>query len=83
MKNINIKHIIRESINNFIKENIETEDRTEFDDGTVEVDNYEEIAKLLDFKNPNDTVYFVQIVKRDKDNPGQKSKYNAAQYLKE
>ena len=71
MKNINIKHIIRESINNFIKENIETEDRTEFDDGTVEVDNYEEIAKLLDFKNPNDTVYFVQIVKRDKDHPGQ------------
>lgn len=67
MKNINIKHIIRESINNFINENIETEDRTEFDDGSVEVDNYSEISKLLDFKNPNDTVYFVQIVKRDKD----------------
>ena len=35
--------LVEESINNFIKENIETEDRTEFDDGTVEVDNYEEI----------------------------------------
>ena len=45
MKNINIKHIIRESINNIIKENIETEDRTKFDDDTVEVNNYEEIAK--------------------------------------
>lgn len=45
MKNINIKHIIRESINNFINENIETEDRTEFDDGSVEVDNYSEISK--------------------------------------
>ena len=77
-----LHNIIKETVQNILKENIE-EDRIEFSDGTVEVDNFEGIGKLLDFKVPNDTIYFVQIVKRDKDNPRQKSRYNAAQYLKE
>lgn len=75
--------IIRESVNILLNENIETEDRTELTNGYVEVDNYQAIGNLLEFKKPNDTIYFVQIIKRDKDNPGQKSRYNAAQYLKE
>ena len=76
-------NIIKESVNILLNENIETEDRTELADGYVEVDNYQAIGNLLEFKKPNDTLYFVQIIKRDKDNPSQKSKYNAAQYLKE
>ena len=73
-----IKNALRKAINEMIGE-----DRIENNDGTVEVDNLQGIEKLLDFKVPNDTIYFVQIIKRDKDNPGQKSQYNAAQYLKE
>lgn len=73
-----IRKALRQSINEMMDE-----DRTENQDGTVEVDNFAEIAKLLNFKVPNDTIYFVQIVKRDKDNPGQKSRYNACKYLKE
>ena len=76
-------NIIKESVNILLNENIETEDRTELADGYVEVDNYQAIGNLLEFKKPNDTIYFVQIIKRDKDNPGQKSRYNAAKYLKE
>lgn len=80
--NLLIEKIVKHTIKQYINEMID-EDRTEFDDGTVEVDNFDAIGKLLDFKNPNDTVYFVQIVKRDKDNPDQHSRYNAATYLKE
>lgn len=76
-------NIIKESVDILLNENIETEDRTELANGYVEVDNYQAIGNLLEFKKPNDTIYFVQIIKRDKDNQGQKSKYNAAQYLKE
>ena len=77
-----ISKYIRESIQRIVENDID-EDRTEFIDGNVEVDNFSEIYNLLDFKIPNDTIYFVQIIKRDKDNPGQKSRYNAARYLKE
>lgn len=73
-----VNHVIKQYINEVIDE-----DRTEFADGTVEVDNFEAIGNLLDFKDPNDTIYFVQIVKRDKDNPGYHSHHNAATYLKE
>ena len=73
-----ISNALRQAINEMVDE-----DRTENNDGTVEVDNFAEIGKLLDFKVPNDTIYFVKIVKRDKDNPGQKSKYGATKHLKE
>lgn len=82
MKDLLIEKTVRKVINNFINEVVD-EDRVEFDDGSVEVDNFDAIGKLLDFGKYKDTIYFVQIVKRDKDNIGQKSKYNAAQYLKE
>lgn len=77
-----ISKYIRESIQQIIENDIE-EDRTELPNGKVEIDNFSEIYKLLNFKTNNDNIYFVQIIKRDKDNPGQKSRYNAAQYLKE
>ena len=60
--------IIRKALYETLNEMMD-EDRIENNDGTVEVDNFAEIGKLLDFKVPNDTIYFVQIIKRDKDNP--------------
>jgi len=60
--------IIRKALYESLNEMMD-EDRIENNDGTVEVDNFTEIGKLLDFKVPNDTIYFVQIIKRDKDNP--------------
>lgn len=72
-----IKNAVRQAINEIIDE-----DRTELPNGAVEVDNFENVKELLKFDNPGDTVYFVQIMKRDKDNPGQHSPRNAATYLK-
>lgn len=72
-----IKNAVRQAINEMIDE-----DRTELPNGAVEVDNFENVKELLKFDNPGDTVYFVQIMKRDKDNPGQHSPRNAATYLK-
>ena len=60
--------IIRKALYESLNEMMD-EDRIENNDGTVEVDNLTEIGKLLDFKVPNDTIYFVQIIKRDNDNP--------------
>ena len=59
------------------------EDRIVSDDGTVEIDNFDNCASVMKYEHPGDTIYFVQIVKRDKDNPGVKSQFNACSYLKE
>ena len=73
-----IKKALRESINEMMDE-----DRIENQDGTVEVDNFEALKEIIKFENPGDTLYFIQIKKRDKDNPGQHSKFQAAMHLKE
>lgn len=62
------EEIVRKALYESLNE-LMGEDRIENNDGTVEVDNFAAISKLLDFKVPNDTIYFVQIIKRDKDNP--------------
>ena len=72
-----IKKALREAINEIMDE-----DRTELPGGAVEVDNFENIREMLKFNNPGDTIYFVQLMKRDKDNPGQHSRSNAATYIK-
>ncbi len=82
MKNIIIdESIIRNALRQSINE-IMDEDRTELPGGAVEVDNFENIREMLKFNNPGDTIYFVQLMKRDKDNPGQHSRSNAATYIK-
>ena len=73
-----INKALKQSLREFIEE-----DRIEHNDGSIEVDNFDIVYKQLSFGNDNDTLYFVQIVKRDKDNPGQKSQFYAAQYIKE
>lgn len=56
------------------------EDRVVHDNGSVEVDNFDMVEKILTF-NSDDDVYFIQIVKRHKDNMGQYFANNAADYL--
>lgn len=73
-----ISRAIRYAINEMIDE-----ERTENQDGTVEVDNFQTVSEFMKFEKPGDTIYFVKIIKRDKDNPGQKSQFDACQYLKE
>lgn len=82
MKNILISEsVIRKALRQTINEMM-GEDRTEFDGGIVEVDNFDAVRSLMKFDKPGDTIYFVQLMKRDKDNPGQHSPSNAAQYIK-
>lgn len=59
-----IKKAVRQSINEMIEE-----DRIEQQDGTVEIDNFENVKQIMDFANPGDTIYFVELIKRKKDNP--------------
>lgn len=80
-KNIINESIIRTALRQAINEMMD-EDRTELPNGAVEIDNFDAIREMLKFDKPGDTIYFVQIMKRDKDNPGQHSPRNAAQYIK-
>ena len=75
--------MLSEALENVLKKQTLKEDRTVFDDGSVEIDNFQTVKELIKFENPGDTLYFIQIKKRDKDNPGQHSRYQAAMHLKE
>lgn len=72
---------INESQYNKLFENIEDEIRTVNDDGTVEVDNFDLIANMMNEDPNGDKVYFCQIVRRQKDNPQFYYSHNAADYL--
>lgn len=52
-----IKQLIRESITEILNEM------------QVEIDNFDRVAKILQYRDPADEYYFVQITKRRKDNP--------------
>ncbi len=71
-----IKNVLNEKLHNIQLQ----EDRIEHQDGSVEVDNFDMVSKMLNF-NSDDDVYFVQIIKRHKDNIGQYFAHNAADYL--
>lgn len=69
MKNIIINEsIIRDALRQTINEMMD-EDRVEQQDGTVEIDNFENVRQIINFANPGDTIYFVELIKRKKDNP--------------
>ena len=59
-----IKNALRQAINEMVDE-----DRTEAPDGTVEIDNFQNVREIMNFANPGDTLYFVELIKRKKDNP--------------
>lgn len=69
-----------ENIVSGLNKNNLSEDRIEHDDGYVEVDNFDLVSSMLNFKSDDD-VYFIQIVKRHKDNMDQYFANNAADYL--
>lgn len=59
-----IKNALRYAINKMLNE-----ERTEMEDGTVEVDNFQNVREIMNFTKPGDTLYFVELIKRKKDNP--------------
>lgn len=59
-----IRRVLRESINEMMDE-----DRVESRDGIVEIDNFDNVRDIMNFSKPGDTIYFVEIIKRKKDNP--------------
>lgn len=73
-------YTLLESVIDKLSDDNVLEDRTEYDDGYVEVDNFDIASKFMKF-NSDDDVYFVQIIKRHKDNMGQYFANNAADYL--
>lgn len=72
---------ITESQYGNIFENMESEIRTENPDGTVEVDNFDLISRMMNEDPDGDKVYFCQIVRRQKDNPEFYYSHNASDYL--
>jgi len=75
IKESTIKSIVRNAIREYL-----SEDRTEFDNGMVEVDNFDAVKNIMNFSHPGDTIYFVEIIKRQKDNPGMN---HSRQFLKQ
>lgn len=73
-------HLLIENVLLGLSRDLLSEDRVVHDDGYVEVDNFEMVSKIIKFDNSDD-VYFVQIVKRHKDNMGEYFAHNAADYL--
>jgi len=62
------EEIIAKALRSAINEMMD-EDRIEQQDGTVEIDNFENVRQIMNFANPGDTIYFVELIKRKKDNP--------------
>lgn len=72
-----------ETINRLVNRLVETvlcEDRTVDGEGVVTIDNFDGIKKLLDPQSSDD-VWFVQIIKRHKDNPNQYFAKNACDFI--
>ena len=62
------EEIIARALRSTINEMMD-EDRIEQQDGTVEIDNFDNVRQIMNFTNPGDTIYFVELIKRKKDNP--------------
>ena len=69
MSKINISEaVISRALRAAINEMIE-EDRVENQDGSVEIDNFQNVREIMNFTKPGDTLYFVELIRRKKDNP--------------
>ena len=69
MKKVILSESQLKYIVNAVNENQFDETRTEIDNGNiVEIDNFDEIENLIDIQSPDD-VYYLQLIKRRKDNP--------------
>lgn len=63
--------IIRNALRSAINEMID-EERTENSDGSVEIDNFQNVRELMKYEHPGDTIYYVMLARRMKDNPDMK-----------
>lgn len=70
--NVLSESVIRRALYEAVDKMI-TEDRNELDDGTVEIDNFQNVRDIMKFNNNGDTLYFVELIKRKKDNPAMMS----------
>lgn len=78
------KHTLKEHIKRLVHESIKRilfEDRTVDNNGKVTIDNFDKVKNMLIKPENADDVWFVQIVKRHKDNPHQYFAKNACEYL--
>lgn len=78
------KENIKQVIEDFVRNNLDLflyEDRTVSSDGVVTIDNFDDAKRLLLKPETNDDVWFVQIIKRHKDNPTQHFRRNACEYI--
>lgn len=73
-------HKLSNLVENIVRE-ILFEDRTVSNDGIVTIDNFDDVKRHLLHPNNNDDVWFVQIIKRHKDNPTQHFRRNACEYI--
>ena len=71
-----IKRAIMESINSLLYEEREVDN-----DGTVTINNFDDVKRFLLTPESNDDVWFVQIIKRHKDNPNEYFARNACEYI--
>lgn len=73
-----------ESINRIVDacvERILSEARTVDSEGVVTIDNFDDVKKMLLNPDSSDDVWFVQIIKRHKDNMNQYFAHNACEYI--
>lgn len=75
----NVEESIRRVVESVVRR-VLTEDRTVGQDGIVTIDNFDDIAKLMDPESRDD-VWFVQVIKRHKDNMDQYFAHNACEYI--
>lgn len=73
------KSMFGESIMRIVNEALQAEDRTETQDGHVELDNFDLARKIMKF-NGADDAYFVQLAERHKDHPDRHYEHNACAY---
>lgn len=77
-------NLLKNRLQKVITESIKSalfEDRTIELDGRVTIDNFDKVKELLIKPENADDIWFVQIVKRHKDNPHQYFQKNACEYI--
>lgn len=74
------KKVVKKLIENIVRRVIK-EERSVDEEGVVTIDNFEDAKRLLLKPENNDDVWFVQIIKRHKDNPDQHFRRNACEYV--
>lgn len=65
----NVGSSVARELSKMLTESLVSETRTVDADGTIEIDNFDKIRQIISFDNPGDTLYFIELIRRKKDNP--------------